>query len=436
MLPFIFLGFLGYILPYFTTPGLVTTVTGMTVKESSSSFPLGVYWPLKTEDLDAAKNIGLDTVILGYDGNTSLKESPEYSAIALLNHCETIQMNVIFELSYFLRWNDLEHLSPNITLLREYSCISTWYIVDEPGISQNGTRIDENAIIQAHNIISGLDERPTFVQYSDQFLNYPDLYDEVPDFVDIISIDPYPWSGNRSKVSSWVDYLNDYNSQRATMWTVLQAHAHTSSPQYFPTEEQFLMDAALALQRNVTGLLWFTFGDYNLSEIPYYGVRDDPNSWEAFGNLIHRIRSIREFVLTSTENSAVVQQNSISYAYRSSSNAMVLFITNHNYTYFEAETTWFPQNVSIFIPRTDINQAFIARAWGLEPVPLSQVRDGLSVEFEIYSGAILLLLAESYINEFVTNLAWWFFGFFFCIVIFLNIKQKYLERTTEKLKAN
>ncbi len=422
LLYIVLIGLLANPSAFFTYQGSAIPLTTTETKESALAFPLGIYWPLKTKDVNAAKSIGLDTVIFGYDSNTSLKETPEYSATVLLNHCETIQMNVIFELSYFLRWNDLEHLAPNITLLRGYSCISTWYIVDEPGISQNGTRIDENAIIQAHNIIKGLDERPTFVQYSNQFINYPELYDEVPDFVDIISIDPYPWSGNRSKVSSWIDSLNEYNTKRATMWAVLQAHAHISSPQYFPTEEQFLMDAALALQRNITGLLWFTFGDYNISEVPYYGVRDNPNSWEAFGNLINRIRSIREIILSSTEKSAIVQQDSISYTYRASSNTMVLFVTNHNYTYADANTTWYPITSSIFIPRTDIKQAFIVRTWGLEQIPLTQVGNGINVEFRVYSGAILLLLAESYIAEFNMNLIWWVLYYVFSLIIYLKYK--------------
>ncbi|MFX1511330.1 MAG: hypothetical protein ACFFCQ_01970 [Promethearchaeota archaeon] len=403
------------------------------VESSSLSFPLGIYWPLKTDDIDKAQNIGLDTVIFGYDTNISLEETPAYSAITLLNHCQNIGMNVVFELSYFLRWNDLEHLHPNITLLREYSCISTWYLVDEPAISQNGTRIDENAIFIAHNIVRSLDDRPTFVQFSNQFMDYIELYDAVPDFVDIISVDPYPFSGNRSKVATWLDSLNEYNMNRAIMWTVLQAHTFNHSPQYYPTADQFLTDAVLALQRNVTGLLWFTFGDYNISEIPMYGPADSPVSWEAFGNLIYRIRHIMEYLNSSTENSPIFQQDLVSYAYRTSSNGIALFIANHNYTVNGAETFWHPTNVSISIPRNDINHAFVVRPWGLESLPHSHLEDGIRIEVDILNGAILLLTSESYLPEFTLS---FFFGILcYIITFFFYLYKKRIDFNSKEKKT-
>ena len=92
------------------------------IEPSSLSFPLGIYWPLKTDDIDKARNIGLDTVIFGYDTNISLEETPTYSAITLLNHCQNIGMNVVFELSYFLRWND-RGISPDKCQLRPGAAI-------------------------------------------------------------------------------------------------------------------------------------------------------------------------------------------------------------------------------------------------------------------------------------------------------------------------
>lgn len=50
---------------------------------------------------------------------------------ALLEACKAHNLGVIFELSYFLRWNDLENLASNITYLRNFDSIIAWYIVDE-----------------------------------------------------------------------------------------------------------------------------------------------------------------------------------------------------------------------------------------------------------------------------------------------------------------
>lgn len=68
-------------------------------------------------------------------------------------------------------------------------------IVDKLGFSANGTFIDENVIHEAVDTIQRIDTRPIFVQFSLLAIIeslWEKSFDIVPNFVDIISIDPYP----------------------------------------------------------------------------------------------------------------------------------------------------------------------------------------------------------------------------------------------------
>ncbi|MHA2294510.1 MAG: hypothetical protein ACXAEU_15535 [Candidatus Hodarchaeales archaeon] len=318
--------------------------------ENGLNPPLGIYWPTKPSHASIIKDSGFNTLVFGYDTNESFND-PDYDPIGLLNDSETMKLQVIYELSYFLRWDDLTNLATNISFLKEYHCIKAWYIIDEPGWTrlEISKQITEVEIKAAAEIIRTEDDRPLFVQFSNQFIKYPDLFDDVPDIVDIVSTDPYPNMPYRnfSHTETILIALNEYASDKIPLWVVLTAQdssvAHGDTGYDMPTMDEFWMDLAIACASNVSGINWFTFGDY---DYPYRGIYDFPDRWNDFKSMLIVLSPIWDQLALSKQ-----VEDGNDFSVRSDGTSAFIPIFNRDYFWNISinETEWFPVTRTLFI---------------------------------------------------------------------------------------
>ena len=367
-----------------------------------SFFPLGIYGVRNSTDIWESWLNRFNTVIFGFAGPEDFEE---LDIEDLLLTCDVLGMNVLFETSYFLRENAMDDLMDLVLSVVDHPSIYAWYIVDEPGPSANGTVIDEQMIWDAVETIHKIDDRPTFVQFSLQATNkslWENSFATVPDFVDIISVDPYPNMPyvNHSIVEDWVDTILQYNAGRAKVWAVLTAQDFSQSQGErgfdIPTEAEYMMDAVLALQRGVEGLLWFAFGKIEALDFGAYAY---PASWGALGRVVRRISQVAP-VLVGRENEMhvfpIAEKIEASYAKRG--NQTILFLANHDYFWNGKETEWVLRNITVTLEAPDVVSVSIIEPSGLKSLDYQLVGSTLSFNVTINGGMIILIETPNLIS--------------------------------------
>ncbi len=369
-------------------------------------FPLGIYGVQNSSEIWESWRQRFNTVVFGF---AEVEDFEVLDIEDMLFTCDVLGMNVLFETSYFLRENAMDDLMDLILSVVDHPSIYAWYILDEPGLGSNNSIMDENLIRTAVETIHKIDDRPTFVQFTLNTINeslWMNSYSTVPDFVDIISVDPYPNMPymNHSMVSNWIDTIHKYNMGRAQVWTVLTAQDFTNSYGAWgfdiPTEAEYMMDAVLALQRDVEGLLWFAFNQITTVDL---GVFTYPNSWTALGNVVHRISQIIPIIMGREDT---IQPISLIEKIEASSikrgNQTVLLLANHDYFWNGSETEWRLKNLTINLNAPDVKS--ISRIEPDGPVPLDFVTMDSLVSFNITIDGGMIILIES--SELITLSEW------------------------------
>jgi len=390
----------------FQTPNLLTSYETNFIEVSTNIkpnqtppldlpfFPLGIYAVQNSNDIWESWNNWFNTVILGF----SEPEDFELPIEDMLLTCDVLGMRVLFDTSYFLRRNALSDLMDIGLSVVDHPSIYAWYIVDEPGLGANGTFIDENMIQVAVETIHRIDTRPTFVQFSLLAINeslWEKSFDAVPDFVDIISVDPYPNMPytNHNIVTDWVETILKYNAGRAKVWAVLTAQDFSQSLGEsgfdIPTEAEYMMDAVLALQLGVGGLLWFAFSEITPVD---FGAHAFPASWAALGRVVRRISQVVQ-ILVGRENEMqpvpICEKLEAAYAKRGSQT--VLLLANHDYYWNGTETSWRLHPITITIEAQDVVAVSRIEPFGPVPLDFKVTRSFISFNVTVEGGMILLI---------------------------------------------
>ncbi len=358
-------------------------------------FPLGIYGVRNSTEIWESWMNRFNSVIFGFAGPEDFEE---LNIEDMLHTCDVLGMNVLFETSYFLRENAMNDLMDLVLSVVDHPSIYAWYIVDEPGLSTNGSFIDENKIRDAVETIHKIDDRPTFVQFSLQAINeslWMNSFNSVPDFVDLISVDPYPNMPyvNHSIVTDWVETIIQYNAGRAKIWTVLTAQDFSNSQGErgfdIPTEPEYMLDAVLALQQGVEGLLWFAFGQIELMDFGAYGF---PTSWDALGRVLRRISQVAP-VLIGRENEMHIFPitEKIEAAYAKRGNQTVLFLANHNYNWNGTETEWDIHNITVTLQAPGVVSVSLIEPSGPKPLDFQLVGSTLSFNVAVNGGIMILI---------------------------------------------
>ncbi len=358
-------------------------------------FPLGIYGVRNSTEIWESWMNRFNTVIFGF---AEQEDFEELNIEDMLHTCDVLGMNVLFETSYFLRENAMDDLMDFVLSVVDHPSIYAWYIVDEPGLSTNGTLIDENMIRDAVETIHKIDDRPTFVQFSLQTINesiWANSFSSVPDFVDIISVDPYPNMPymNHSIVTDWVETIIKHNAGRAKIWTVLTAQDSSKSQGErgfdIPTEPEYMIDTVLALQRGIEGLLWFTFGQIEQMDFGSYVF---PTSWDALSRVLRRISQVAP-VLIGRENEMHIFPiaEKIEAAYAKRGNQTVLFLTNHDYYWNGTETEWVFRNITVTLQAPGVVSVSLIEPSGLKPLDFKRVGAILSFNVTVNGGIIILI---------------------------------------------
>ncbi len=285
-----------------------------------------------------AKAKGFNTVLFGYD----LPKAFDLPIQDMLNTTDRENMKVIFEFSYFLRQNATQNVTLYLPELVPHPSIFAWYLIDEPY-----SYINDTSILELQRLIRDFDERPTFVQFSTQYLTNPELYEDLPGNVTYLSVDPYPQMPhtNHSKVTSWLRSLIEFNQNKSKIWVVLKAEER-ENVYVMPNENEFRMDVVSALQMGVVGIHWFTFGDY---DAPYYGVSLNENAWNIIGKTLDEIKPISKLMLTKTSISPISRQGNLSYSVIHNSTHILVAITNQNYYWNGSASVWNPETENLII---------------------------------------------------------------------------------------
>lgn len=358
-------------------------------------FPLGIYGVRNSTEIWESWMNRFNTVIFGF---AEPQDFEELNIEDMLHTCDVLGMNVLFETSYFLRENAMNDLMDLVLSVVDHPSIYAWYIVDEPGLSTNGSFIDENMIRDAVETIHKIDNRPTFVQFSLQSINesrWMNSFNSVPDFVDLISVDPYPNMPyvNHSIVTDWVETIIQYNAGRAKIWTVLTAQDFSKSQGErgfdIPTEPEYMMDAVQALQRGVEGLLWFAFGQIEQMD---FGAYEFPTSWVALGRVLRRISQVTP-VLIGRENEMhifpIAEKIEATYAKRG--NQTVLFLANHDYYWNGTETEWVLHNYTVTLQAPGVVSVSLIEPSGPKPLDFQLLGSTISFNVTINGGIMILI---------------------------------------------
>lgn len=362
-------------------------------------YPLGIYGVLNTTEVWNSWNNWFNTVPIGFSEEDDFKLPIE----DMLLTCDVLGLRVLFDTSYFLRTRSLSDLMDIILSVVDHPSIYAWYIVDEPGIRApdiNWTHINEDLIREAVELIQRIDSRPTFVQFSLGPINdstWKASYNEVPDFVDIISVDPYPNMPyiNHSFVSNWVDTIHRYNAGRAQVWTVLTAQDSSQSDGEkgfdIPMEPEYMIDAMLALQRGVEGLLWFAYGEITDDS---FGASRVPASWDALGRVVRRISQVVPIIVDrENEMQPVILEENLEIAYAKRGTQTVVFLANHNYYWNGSETVWHQKSIPLTLKAPGVYAVSQIEPHG--PVPLEYRENGEFISFNISINGGMILLIES-----------------------------------------
>jgi len=412
------------------------TLSNQAASQSSPNhpfFPLGIYGTLNSTEVWESWNNWFNTIAIGFDEPSSFKLNFEN----ILQACDVLGMNVLFETSYFLRYEALTDLLDLILTVADHPSIYAWYVVDEPGISfeggANSSHIDGDMIREAVEIINQIDDRPTFVQFSLEAQNesFLDRFAEVPNFVDIISVDPYPNMPytNHNVVSERVDIINEYNAEQAQVWTVLTAQDFDQSQQPegidIPTEPEYMIDAILALQRGVQGLLWFAYGQITPT---ISGVHLFPDSWNALGRVVQRISQIAP-ILVGRENeiSPIQLSENLDAAFAKKGQQIALLLANHDYFWNGTETEWRLNNETIMFKAENVISVSCVEPEGR--IPLNFEINGEYIVFNVSVAGGMILLIESLspliLSEFLeTGILWWSSLLFVTTVLLIRIRKK------------
>ena len=360
-----------------------------------SFFPLGIYGVRNSTEIWESWKHRFNTVIFGF---AEPEDFEELNIEDMLFTCDVLGMKVLFETSHFLRENAMDDLVDLVQSVADHPSIYAWYIVDEPGLGVNGTLIDESMIRNAVETIHKIDDRPTFVQFSLEAINeslWANSFAAVPDFVDIISVDPYPNMPyvNHSLVSDWVETILQYNAGRAKVCAVLTAQDFSQSQGEsgfdIPTEPEYMMDVVLALQRGVEGLHWFAFGQI---ESLNFGAHAFPASWDALGRVIRRISQVA-LILVGRENEMDVfplaEKLEASCAKRG--NQTVLFLANHDYYWNGTETEWVLHNHTITLEASNVVSVSLIEPSGSKPLDFQLLGSTLSFNVTVNGGVLILI---------------------------------------------
>ncbi|MFQ6125146.1 MAG: hypothetical protein ACE5R6_11165 [Candidatus Heimdallarchaeota archaeon] len=393
-------------------------------------FPLGIYGVHNSTEIWESWMNRFNTVIFGY---AEPEDFEELNIEEMLYTCDVLGMKVLFETSFFLRENAMDELMDLVLRVVDHPSIYAWYIVDEPGLSTNGTLIDENMIRDAVETIRKIDDRPTFVQFSLQTINeslWEKSYASVPDFVDIISVDPYPNmpSTNHSIVTDWVDTILQYNAGRAKVWAVLTAQDFSQSQKGYsfdiPSEPEYMMDSVLALQRGVEGLLWFAFGQI---EQMGFGAYKFPTSWDALGRVLRRISQVAP-VLMGRENDIHIFpiDEKIEAAYAKRGNQTVLFLANHDYYWNGTDTEWVLGNITLTLQAPGVVSVSLIEPSGSKPLDFQLMGSTLTFNITINGGIIILIEIPNPISllEFQNTL----FVIVYCLILIVGLYRFKLSK--------
>ncbi len=396
---------------------------------NNSFFPLGIYGAFNSTEIWASWNNWFNTAAFGFDEPISFKSDIEEALMV----CDVLGMKVLFDLSYFLRYSALDELLDLFLTVADHPSIYAWYIVDEPGISfvggANGSHIDGNMIRDAFEIIRRIDTtRPTFVQFSLASLNesFLDGFAEVPNFVDIIAVDPYPIMPhtNHSIVADWVDTIQQFNAGRAKVWVVLTGQRFPQSQDPgnndFPTEAEYMIDSMLALQRGAEGLLWFAYEQFQSGNFMETVV---PNSWTALGRVVRRISQITHIIIDrENEMKPVRLSATLEAAYAKRGQQIALFLANHDYFWNGTDTEWRLRNETIMFEAPNVIS--VSRVEPNGPVPLSFKVSGDSILLDIsVEGGIILLIESSSpitLSELRDTGIWYHASLFFVSTVILH----------------
>lgn len=340
---FLILIFISFLIPISVDSSSKTLVQTSTTTDDDF-FPLGIYWVLNSTDILNANANGFNTMLFGYD----LLEAFEMPIEDMLDTCDQENISVIFELSYFLRNEAIENFTQFLPDLIPHPSIYAWYLIDEPY-----SYINDTDILELKALINQYDSRPTFVQFSNQFIERPDDYTLLPGEIDYLSVDPYPRMPyvNHSIVTERLQALDSYNQNQSTRWVVLTAQGRNDSYYEIPTENEFRMDIVSAMQFGVKGMHWFTYGEY---DSPYFGVNTDPEAWNIIGELINEIKPVTKLLLTQVHRSKIYEQGNLSYSVITNSTHKLVALTNQNYYWNGTETMWNSTSEDITLPDGEI----------------------------------------------------------------------------------
>jgi len=374
----------------------------MAVSRGFSFFPLGIFGVRNSTEIWDAWKHRFNTVIFGF-GEPKDLEKPFIEIIEdMLLTCDVLGMNVLFDVSYFLRENDLLGLERHIRNIIGHPSIYAWFIWNDAEFETNETRVNLIDLIQlAGETIHGVDNRPTFAQFSSNTINET-IFRLLPEHVDILNVTPFsnmPYV-NHSLVADRVDTLIEYNADRAKMGVVLTAQDSSQSlgeqGYDIPTEPEYMMDAVLALQRGVEGLNWFTYGQLD-SKI--YGVRVFSDSWNVLGRVIRRISQVAP-ILVGRENEMTVFpiDENLDASYAKRGNQTVLFLANHDYYWNSTETEWTLRNHMITLEVPDVVSISIIEPSGPKYIDFMLVGSALSFNVTVNGGVFILLVTPSLIS--------------------------------------
>lgn len=328
----------------FSTGSISKTVTSSSNAANNDFFPLGIYWVQNSSEILNAKANGFNTMLFGYD----LLEAFDFPIEDMLTTCDQENISVIFELSYFLRNEAIDNVTQYLPDLIPHTSIYAWYLIDEPY-----SYINDTQILELKSLINQYDQRPTFVQFSTQFIDRPEEYALLPGEIDFLSVDPYPRMPfvNHSVVTERLQSLDEYNQNQSTRWVVLTAHGRDDGYYDIPTENEFRMDIVSAIQYGIKGIHWFTYGDY---DSPYFGVNTDPDAWNTIGELLQEIKPLTKLLSTQNYRSKIMIQGNLTYSVISNSTHKLVAITNQNYYWNGSETIWNSTSGEIIVPDDEI----------------------------------------------------------------------------------
>lgn len=228
-------------------------------------FPLFIYDLIARQDLKAAREIGLNCVILPQSvfwphGQDKLFDVEAIQAY--LDEAQANQLGVFIDVaqSYFKDYwvfrqtpeekkMQFEIIGKIIARFKGHPALWGWYVADEPDLGIGAERVAE---VYAFVRQADPDHFVWLVNYS------PGSCLDFFELNDVVCVDPYPLPGHGlTQVAEWSDSARETTQDVKPLWIVLQAFANAGKREPTPAEETCM--AYLALIHGARGLGYFSF---------------------------------------------------------------------------------------------------------------------------------------------------------------------------------